>query len=70
MTAKPLRGLRVLKFNHMFMGPTAGLLLANLGADVIKIEPAPDGDHMRTLPGFGVGLSWVSIATSAALPSI
>ncbi len=37
------------------MGPCAGLLLADLGADVIKIEPAPAGDHTRQLPGFAAG---------------
>ena len=42
----PLSGLRVLEFCHTIMGPTAGLILADLGADVIKIEPA-DGDRTR-----------------------
>jgi crotonobetainyl-CoA:carnitine CoA-transferase CaiB-like acyl-CoA transferase len=37
------------------MGPTAGLLLADLGADVIKAEPAPRGDHTRRLSGFAAG---------------
>src|SRR5260221_4480951 len=37
------------------MGPTAGLLFAELGADVIKVEPAPKGDHTRGLPGFAAG---------------
>jgi crotonobetainyl-CoA:carnitine CoA-transferase CaiB-like acyl-CoA transferase len=55
MSNKPLAGLRVLEFSHMIMGPTAGLLMADLGADVIKVEPAPDGDHTRTLPGFAAG---------------
>ena len=51
----PLAGLRVLEFSHTIMGPCAGLLLADLGADVIKIEPAPDGDKTRQLPGFASG---------------
>ena len=51
----PLFGLRVLEFSHTIMGPCAGLLLADLGADVIKIEPAPDGDKTRQLPGFASG---------------
>jgi crotonobetainyl-CoA:carnitine CoA-transferase CaiB-like acyl-CoA transferase len=55
MAAVPLRGLRVLEFSHTVMGPTAGLLFAELGADVIKIEPAPKGDHTRGLGGFGAG---------------
>jgi len=52
----PLAGLRVLEFSHTIMGPCAGLILADLGADVVKIEPAPDGDHTRRLPGFAAGL--------------
>jgi crotonobetainyl-CoA:carnitine CoA-transferase CaiB-like acyl-CoA transferase len=51
----PLTGLRVLEFSHTVMGPTAGLVLADLGCDVIKLEPAPDGDHTRRLPGFAAG---------------
>jgi crotonobetainyl-CoA:carnitine CoA-transferase CaiB-like acyl-CoA transferase len=53
--ALPLTGLGVLEFGHTVMGPTAGLLLADLGADVIKVEPAPEGDATRRLPGFGIG---------------
>src|SRR5258708_23904164 len=37
------------------MGPTAGLIFAELGADVIKVEPAPQGDATRRLGGFGAG---------------
>ena len=37
------------------MGPTCGLVLADLGADVVKVEPAPDGDKTRRLPGSGAG---------------
>ena len=50
-----LAGLRVLEFSHTVMGPTAGLLLADLGADVVKVEPAPQGDHTRRLGGFAAG---------------
>src|SRR5712672_3146414 len=53
--ATPLAGIRVLEFSHTVMGPTAGLVFAELGADVIKIEPAPKGDHTRGLGGFGAG---------------
>jgi crotonobetainyl-CoA:carnitine CoA-transferase CaiB-like acyl-CoA transferase len=55
LTEAPLSGLRVLDFGHTVMGPSAGLILADLGADVIKIEPAPDGDPTRRLRGFGTG---------------
>jgi crotonobetainyl-CoA:carnitine CoA-transferase CaiB-like acyl-CoA transferase len=55
MSAKPLAGIKVLEFSHTVMGPTAGLVFAELGADVIKIEPAPKGDHTRGLGGFGAG---------------
>ena len=51
----PLAGLRILEFCHTIMGPTAGLLLADLGAEVIKVEPAPAGDRTRRLPGFASG---------------
>jgi len=53
--ASPLAGIKVLEFSHTVMGPTAGLIFAELGADVIKIEPAPKGDHTRGLGGFGAG---------------
>jgi crotonobetainyl-CoA:carnitine CoA-transferase CaiB-like acyl-CoA transferase len=51
----PLAGLRVLDFGHTVMGPTAGLILADLGAEVIRVEPAPGGDPTRKLKGFGTG---------------
>ena len=50
----PLSGLRVIEFTHMVMGPTCGMILADLGAEVIKIEP-PGGDKTRKLPGLGIG---------------
>ncbi len=53
--AAPLAGLRVLEFSHTIMGPSAGLVLADLGADVVKVEPAPNGDHTRGLGGFAAG---------------
>ena len=40
----PLEGIRVVEFVHMVMGPSCGLVLGDLGAEVIKIEPTPDGD--------------------------
>ena len=50
----PLSGVRVIEFSHMVMGPTAGVILADLGADVVKIEPI-DGDNTRRLRGSGAG---------------
>ena len=55
MSATPLTGLKVLEFSHTVMGPTAGLVFAELGADVVKVEPAPQGDHTRGLGGFAAG---------------
>jgi crotonobetainyl-CoA:carnitine CoA-transferase CaiB-like acyl-CoA transferase len=48
----PLSGVRVVEFVHMVMGPTCGLILADLGAEVIKVEPL-DGDHTRKLTASG-----------------
>lgn len=53
--SQPLAGIRVLEFTHAVMGPAAGLVLADMGADVIRVEPAPHGDHTRRLKGFGTG---------------
>lgn len=50
----PLAGVRVLEFSHAVMGPSAGMILADLGAQVTKIEPVPDGDRTRHLKGVGV----------------
>ena len=50
----PLDGIRVVEFTHMVMGPTCGMILADLGAEVIKVEP-PGGDKTRKLPGLGIG---------------
>jgi crotonobetainyl-CoA:carnitine CoA-transferase CaiB-like acyl-CoA transferase len=50
-----LKGVRVVEFSHMVMGPSAGLVLADLGADVIKVEPAGEGDNTRKLAGSGAG---------------
>ena len=55
MAVLPLEGLTVLEFSHTVMGPSCGVVLADLGADVIKIEPAPNGDHTRGLRGFASG---------------
>jgi crotonobetainyl-CoA:carnitine CoA-transferase CaiB-like acyl-CoA transferase len=46
----PLDGLHVLELGHIIAGPSAGLILADLGANVIKIEPPGEGDQSRTMP--------------------
>jgi crotonobetainyl-CoA:carnitine CoA-transferase CaiB-like acyl-CoA transferase len=50
----PYEGIRVVEFTHMVMGPTCGMLLADLGAEVIKVEPI-EGDNTRRLLGSGAG---------------
>ena len=51
---QPLAGLRVVEFTHMVMGPTCGMVLADLGAEVVKVEPI-DGEGTRRLLGAGAG---------------
>jgi crotonobetainyl-CoA:carnitine CoA-transferase CaiB-like acyl-CoA transferase len=54
----PYEGLRVIEFTHMVMGPTCGMVLADLGAEVIKVEPIGHGRHgdaTRQLLGSGAG---------------
>src|SRR5450432_1083455 len=51
-TGLPLAGVRVVEMTHMVMGPTCGMILAQLGAEVIKVEP-PAGDKTRSLGGMG-----------------
>src|SRR3954462_3323675 len=50
----PLDGVRVVEFAHMVMGPSCGLVLADLGAEVIKVEPLA-GDNTRRLEAAGAG---------------
>jgi crotonobetainyl-CoA:carnitine CoA-transferase CaiB-like acyl-CoA transferase len=51
---QPLAGIRVVEMTHMIMGPSSGMFLAFLGAEVIKVEP-PEGDKTRDLTGMGRG---------------
>ena len=50
----PLKGVRVVELTHTILGPSCGMILADLGAEVIKVEPV-DGDRTRRLRGFGGG---------------
>jgi crotonobetainyl-CoA:carnitine CoA-transferase CaiB-like acyl-CoA transferase len=54
MRRLPLDGVRVVEFAHMVMGPSCGLVLADLGAEVIKVEPL-EGDNTRRLEAAGAG---------------
>ncbi len=54
MNRLPLDGVRVVEFAHMVMGPSCGLVLADLGAEVIKVEPL-EGDNTRRLEAAGAG---------------
>ncbi|MBR0648291.1 CoA transferase [Roseomonas terrae] len=51
----PLAGIRVIEFSHMVMGPTCGMILGDLGAEVIKVEPPGKGDRTRYLIASGAG---------------
>lgn len=53
--ARPLAGIKIVDFGHTVMGPSCAMILADLGADVLKIEPSPGGDPTRRLKGFGTG---------------
>ena len=54
MSAGPLNGIRIIEIGHMLMGPYCGMILADLGAEVIKVEP-PSGDISRTISPHSVG---------------
>ena len=51
----PLKGVKVIELAHVMAGPTCGLMLADLGADVIKVEKIPDGDDTRSFLPPAVG---------------
>lgn len=52
----PLAGVRVVELSHVVMGPACGVVLADLGADVVKIEPPTTGDKTRNLGAGSTGL--------------
>ena len=51
----PLSGITALELGHAILGPSCGQILADMGADVIHVERAPEGDYTRNLPGMGSG---------------
>ncbi len=65
----PLAGIKVLEFSHAVMGPSAGMILADLGASVTKIEPVPDGDRTRHLQGVGISFFPLFCRNNKAWPS-
>ena len=52
-----LDGLRVIELSHVMAAPTCGLMLSDMGADVIKVERLPGGDDIRNLAPFVNGVS-------------
>ena len=52
-----LDGLRVIELSHVMAGPACGLMLSDMGADVIKVERLPGGDDIRNLAPFVDGVS-------------
>jgi crotonobetainyl-CoA:carnitine CoA-transferase CaiB-like acyl-CoA transferase len=66
----PLAGLRVLDFTRVLAGPAASLALADLGAEVIKIEPPGTGDETRTFPPLRDGESHYFLSVNRGKRSI
>jgi len=68
--AGPLKGIRVLDFTRVLAGPAAALALADLGAEVIKIEPPGTGDETRSFPPFREGESHYFLSINRGKKSI
>ncbi|WP_241525710.1 CaiB/BaiF CoA transferase family protein [Pseudophaeobacter leonis] len=68
--AGPLAGLKVLDFSRILSGPYASMVLADLGAEVIKVEPITSGDETRNFPPFQNGMSHYYIALNRSKKSI
>lgn len=70
VTTGPLTGIRVLDFTRVLAGPSAALVLADLGAEVLKIEPPHSGDETRTFPPFRDGESHYYLSVNRGKKSI
>jgi len=68
--AGPLAGVRVLDFTRVLAGPSAALALADLGAEIIKIEPPETGDETRLFPPFRDGVSHYFLSINRGKKSI
>jgi crotonobetainyl-CoA:carnitine CoA-transferase CaiB-like acyl-CoA transferase len=68
--AGPLQGIRVLDFTRVLAGPAASLALADLGAEVLKIEPPGSGDDTRTFPPFRNNVSHYFLSINRGKKSI
>ncbi len=68
--AGPLEGIRVLDFTRVLAGPAASLALADLGAEVVKIEPPGTGDETRSFPPFRDGESHYFLSVNRGKKSI
>jgi crotonobetainyl-CoA:carnitine CoA-transferase CaiB-like acyl-CoA transferase len=68
--AGPLQGVRVLDFTRVLAGPAASLALADLGAEVLKIEPPGDGDETRSFPPFRQGESHYFLSVNRGKKSL
>ncbi|MCA0873050.1 CoA transferase [Seohaeicola saemankumensis] len=66
----PLAGIRVLDFSRILSGPYASMVLADLGADVVKVEPIGSGDETRNFPPFKGDLSHYYIALNRSKQSL
>src|SRR5882757_11349072 len=66
----PLQGIRVLDFTRVLAGPAASLALADLGAEVLKIEPPGTGDETRSFPPFREGESHYFLSINRGKKSI
>jgi len=70
MNASPLAGVRILDLSRLLPGPFCTMLLADLGAEVIKIEDLEGGDYMRAFPPFIDGRSAYFLALNAGKKSL